>query len=153
MIVRDWFDWSNAGVGLAGLALTVGAIWQATGAKSAAQEARRAVYQRNSAEDINRVLGLALDFSTALQMERDELALHIAPRFISICSSARERYRGFLGVEGGKLEMASELVATASRRIQPGADKNSLIADAQRVVRLVSSVTGVLNRDIDEEKP
>jgi len=37
------FDWTNSGVGLAGLALTVGAIVQATSAKKAATEARDAV--------------------------------------------------------------------------------------------------------------
>jgi hypothetical protein len=41
MILHDLFDWSNSGVGLAGLALTVGALWQATGAKRAVTEARK----------------------------------------------------------------------------------------------------------------
>jgi hypothetical protein len=33
MILRDWFDWTNSGIGVAGLALTVGAVFQATGGK------------------------------------------------------------------------------------------------------------------------
>jgi hypothetical protein len=37
MILHDWFDWSNASVGVSGLALTIAAIWQATGAKKAAR--------------------------------------------------------------------------------------------------------------------
>ena len=43
MILHDMFDWTNSGVGAAGLVLTVGAIWQATGAKKAAEDAREAV--------------------------------------------------------------------------------------------------------------
>jgi hypothetical protein len=151
MILHDLFDWSNAGVGVAGLLLTVGAVWQATGAKKAAQEARQGVYRRNSAEDVGSIRDLAFDLLHALQTERYELALHIAGRFVSACSSACERHRGFLGGEGGKLELAVDLVATASQKMQPGADRMNLIADAQRVVRLVSSVKGVLDRDIEEE--
>ena len=152
MIFHDLFDWSNAGVGVAGLALTVGAIWQATGAKIAAREARKAVYQRNSAEELGSVRDLAFDLLNALQAERYELALHIVGRFIAACGSARERHRGFLGSEGGKLELAVDLVATASQKMQPGADRINLIADAQRVVKLVSSVKGVLDRGIEEEQ-
>ena len=152
MILHDLFDWSNAGVGVLGLGLTFGAIWQATGAKSAAQEARKAVYQRNSAEELGSVRDLAFDLLNAIQTERYELALHIAGRFISICGSARERHRGFLGSEGGKLELAADLVSTVSQKMQPGADRTSLIADAQRVVKLVSCVKGVLDRGIEEEQ-
>lgn len=153
MILRDWFDWSNAGAGVVGLGLTLWAVWQATGAKSAARDARQAVYHRNSAEDLGGIRDLAFDLLNALQTERYELALHIAGRFISSCSIARERHRGFLGGEGGKLELAVDLVATVSQKMQPGADRMNLIADAQRAVRLVSSVKGVLDRDIEEEQP
>jgi hypothetical protein len=135
-----------------GLLLTIAAIVQATGAKRAAREARQAVFHKNSAEDLGSIRDLAFDLLNALQTERYELALHIAGRFISSCSNARERHRGFLGVEGGKLELAVDLVATVSQKIQPGADRMSLIADSQRVVRLVSSVKGVLDRDIEEEQ-
>jgi len=43
MILHDLFDWTNSGVGAVGLALTAGAIWQATGAKKAASAVRDAV--------------------------------------------------------------------------------------------------------------
>jgi hypothetical protein len=36
MILHDLFDWSSSGIGAAGLMLTAGALWQATGAKKAA---------------------------------------------------------------------------------------------------------------------
>jgi hypothetical protein len=152
MLLRDWFDWTNSGVGAAGFLVTVGAIWQATGAKRAASEARQAIYRRNSAEDLGRVLDLALDFSSALQTARDELALHLAGRFISTCTAARERYRGFLGTEGGKLETAVDVIANAAERIQSGVDRPALLADAQRTVRLVSTVTGALDRHVEGER-
>jgi hypothetical protein len=60
MILHDWFKWSNAGVGVVGLGLTLWAVWQATGAKKAAREARQAVYRRNATDDIES--HLARDF-------------------------------------------------------------------------------------------
>ena len=59
MILHDWFDLSNSGVGVAGLILTVGAIWQATGAKKAATEARQAVYRRSAADAMVEIVRIA----------------------------------------------------------------------------------------------
>jgi hypothetical protein len=50
-IPRDWFDWSNAGVGLVGLALTLWAVGQAKGAKVAAQRAESSIRRHNAAAD------------------------------------------------------------------------------------------------------
>jgi hypothetical protein len=152
MILHDLFDWSNSGVGVTGLALTVGAVWQATGAKRAVREARSAVYRRNAAEDLRTIRDPSFDLLNAIQTERFELALHISGRFISACSDVRERHRTFLGGDGGKLELAVDLVATASERMQPGANRMDMVADAQRVVRLMSSVKGVLDRSVEEEQ-
>jgi len=50
-IPRDWFDWSNAGVGPVGLAFTLWAVWQAKGAKAAAQSAEKSVTRHNAEVD------------------------------------------------------------------------------------------------------
>jgi hypothetical protein len=49
-IPRDWFDWTNATVGIVGLGLTVAAIFQATGAKKAAEAAREAIWKREATD-------------------------------------------------------------------------------------------------------
>jgi hypothetical protein len=59
MILHDWFDWSNAGVGVVGLAFTLWAVRQATGAKRAAIEARKAVYRRNAADAMVEIVRIA----------------------------------------------------------------------------------------------
>jgi hypothetical protein len=59
MILHDLFDWSNSGVGVAGLVLTVGAVWQATGEKRAATEAKEAVNRRNAADAMMEVVRIA----------------------------------------------------------------------------------------------
>jgi hypothetical protein len=81
MILHDLFDWSNAGVGAVGLILTVGAIWQATGAKRAAQDARKAVYRRDASDDVKRLERLASGLLTAIETDQFDLASHQAKGF------------------------------------------------------------------------
>jgi hypothetical protein len=50
-IQRDWFDWTNFAVGGVGLILTVTAIVQATGAKTAAERAQKSVQRHNAEGD------------------------------------------------------------------------------------------------------
>jgi hypothetical protein len=151
-IPRDWFDWTNASVGGAGLLFTIAAIWQATGAKRAAQEARQAVYSRNASEDVNRLERLALSLLTAIEIGHFDLALHIARDFIAECPKVREHHRIWLGSEGGKLEVASSHVRAISVGVQNRKPKSGLIEIAQRVVVDMSALAGMLNREIEEKE-
>ena len=47
------------------MVLTVGAIWQATGAKKAATEARQAVYRRNAADAMVEIVRIAEQLNTS----------------------------------------------------------------------------------------
>jgi hypothetical protein len=58
-IPRDWFDWSNAGVGIVGLAFTLWAVWQATGAKEAARRAEQSVIRHNAEVDFSSLMRMA----------------------------------------------------------------------------------------------
>jgi hypothetical protein len=152
MVVHDLFEWSNAGVGVAGLAFTLWAVAQATRAKQAAQDARRAVYRRNASDDVKRLERLATNLLTAIETEQYGLASHQARDFISDCLDVREQHRPQLGRDGGKLEMAFVLVRAISSGMQRSeADRASLIESAQRVVGDMSSLSGILSRSIDEE--
>ena len=152
MILHDWFDWTNSGVGVAGLALTAGALWQATGAKKAASDARQAVYRRNAAEDLARISDLSAKFLMAIETGQIVLALHVAREFLATCGAVREHHRDLLGKDGGKLEAAAYLVASASRGIQDGYEVADYIESAQRVLQDLSGVAGAANRKIDEEE-
>jgi hypothetical protein len=152
MILHDLFDWSNAGVGVAGLLLTVGAVWQATGAKSAAQDARHAVYRRNASDDVRRLERFAFSLLTAIETEQYDLASHQARDFISECLDVREHHRSRLGADGGKLDVAFGLVRAISRGIQAGAKRRDMIESAQRVVGDMSRLVGILSRNIEEEE-
>jgi len=61
MILHDTFDWSNAVVGAAGLVLTLGALFQATGAKKAALKAEKSI-RRHDAE---------VDFASLTRMAKE----------------------------------------------------------------------------------
>jgi hypothetical protein len=59
MGVHDWFDWSNAGVGVVGLAFTLWAVAQATGAKKAAENAGNSVKRHNAEVDFGALARMA----------------------------------------------------------------------------------------------
>jgi hypothetical protein len=59
MILHDLFDWSNAGMGGAGLLLTIAAIVQATGAKQAAEKAEKSVCRHNAEVDFDSLARMA----------------------------------------------------------------------------------------------
>jgi hypothetical protein len=151
-IPRDWFDWTNCSVGGVGLLLTITAIWQAHGAKDAAQDARQAVYRRNASEDVNRLKRLSLSLLTAIEIDHFDLAVHIARDFIAECPKVREHHRVWLGSEGGKLEVASSHVRAISVGVQNRKPKSGLIEIAQRVVVDMSALAGMLNREIEEKE-
>lgn len=153
MFQHDLFDWTNAGVGTAGLMLTLLAVRQATGAKTAAQGARQAVYRRNASDDVKRLERLASNLLTAIETERDDIASHQARDFISECLNVREHHRARLRTNGGKLDVAFVLVRAISREIQKSeANRINLIESAQRVLGDMSSLSGILSRNIEEEE-
>jgi hypothetical protein len=104
MILHDFFDRSNSGVGLAGLALTVGALWQATGAKKAATEAREAIRQREASDTFSELGALAGDVVQLLQFERSKEAAVRARDLVARIPRDRARFERFLGGDSDKLK-------------------------------------------------
>jgi hypothetical protein len=104
MILHDVFDWTNAGVGAAGLFLTVGAIWQATGAKKAAEEAREAVWQRDASDSFSELEGLAGELVQLLQYELpSEAGVRIRDLLVQIPRN-RARFERFLASDADRLK-------------------------------------------------
>jgi len=66
-ISRDWFDWSNAGVGVVGLGLTLWAVAQATGAKAAAQRAEKSVRRHNAEVDFASLARMAKELHSYVE--------------------------------------------------------------------------------------
>ena len=159
MILHDWFDLSNARVGVAGLILTFGAIWQATGAKKAATEARKAVYRRNAADAMMEIVRIAEQLNTSVlyelwveaSMQMRELVFRI-PR-------DREEFASFLASDGDKLrKVESNCIRWAADILVHGkfplraAQKNDLFNETLNTVQELSSIQGRLRRTLDQEE-
>ena len=67
MIFHDLFDWSNAGVGSVGLLLTIAAIVQATGAKTAAENAGKSVRRHTAKVDFGTLSRLAKELHSYVE--------------------------------------------------------------------------------------
>ncbi|HTW81623.1 MAG TPA: hypothetical protein VME23_18900 [Terracidiphilus sp.] len=148
MILHDWFDWSNSGVGVTGLALTVGAIWQATGAKNAAREAREAVHQRNAADSFAEIMRLAEQFTTWVECERWAEAV-VQIREISL-RLARDKgeFSRFLDSDADKLEEVESDCRKLAGLLHGGAfplgsrAKRDLFNDSLAIAHEISGILG-----------
>lgn len=103
MFLHDWFDWSNAGVGVAGLALTVGALAQATGAKRAARQAREAIGHGNAADSLSEMVRFAEQLATWVQCERRAEAIVQVREIVLRIARDRGEFDRFLASDADKL--------------------------------------------------
>jgi hypothetical protein len=128
MILHDWFDWSNAGVGVVGLAFTLWAVWQATGAKKAATEAREAVYQRNAADALEEIVKLAEQISESLLLEWPSVAAVRARDLVARIPRDRARFERFLAADSDRLKALESIfqqlaIRLSSSRFLDGKDE------------------------------
>jgi hypothetical protein len=94
---------------------------------------------------------VAADFLEAIEADESVLALHIARGLLTACSGVRERHRGALGKQGRKLDIAADSIANVSRGIQEGYSLTEFVHNAQKVLRDINGLSGVLSRRIEEE--
>jgi hypothetical protein len=104
MLLHDWFDWTNAGIGTAGLALTVATLLFAKGAKKAATEAKEAIWKREASDSFSELGGLAGELAQLLQFERPNEAAVRARDLVSRIPRDRARFERFLAVDSDKLK-------------------------------------------------
>jgi hypothetical protein len=104
MILHDLFDWTNSGVGVAGLALTVGAVWQATGAKKAAEEAKEAIWQRDASDSFSELGKLAGELVQLLQLQRPNEAAVRVRDLLALIPRNRARFERFIAGDTDRLK-------------------------------------------------
>jgi hypothetical protein len=144
MILHDWFDWSNAGVGVVGLGLTLWAVWQATGAKQAATEAREAIWQREASDSFSELERTAGELALLLQLERPNEAAVRARDLVARIPRDRARFERFLGSDFDKLkaiESAFQQLAVRLAAVGFLEEKN----EAQRATEAVFEANRELN--------
>lgn len=59
MILHDWFDWTNAGIGCLGLSITIVAAFQAKLAKTAARQAEKSIQSHQAETDFTALTRMA----------------------------------------------------------------------------------------------
>lgn len=157
MNAHDSFDWTNAGVGGFGLLLTLVAIWQATGAKKAATEAREAVLRREVSFVIAEIVSLTLDLADHIDADRLEAA-RVRSRDISTrISREQARFRVFLGADFGQmLEIEKRFITIAEEIPRLGASNRkravaNLVNRVDEANRMLNSIYGRLQSGLDRE--
>jgi len=157
MILHDLFDWSNSGVGIIGLALTVGAIWQATGAKKAATEAREAVYRRNAADAMVEIVRIAEQLNISVLYERRVEASIQLRELVFRIPKDREEFAIFLGSDSDKLRSVESSCKRWADFLLQGeiplnaAEKKNLFNETLNTVQELSGIQGRLRRTLDQE--
>jgi hypothetical protein len=158
MILHDWFDWTNSGIGIAGLALTVGAVWQATGAKRAATDAKEAIWQREASDSFSEIGGLAGELAMLLQFERPKEAAVRARDLVARIPRDRARFERFLAADSDKLEaLESEFQQLAAHLSAPSflEKKDEFQAATETVFEanaVLNAVYGRLLARLDKEE-
>lgn len=104
IFLHDWFDWTNAGVGIAGLGLTLWAVAQATGAKKAAKQAEKSILCHNAATDFNTLARMAKELHGYVENEQMAEARLRTTDLRSDLALAIRLHGAFLGNQLNRLE-------------------------------------------------
>jgi hypothetical protein len=157
MIVHDLFDWTNVGIGIAGLGLTVGVLSQARGAKKAAVEAREAVHCRNAADSFAEIVRLAEQFATWVECERWAEAIVQAREIVLRLARDCEEFARFLDLDADNLKNVEsncrKLAGQLQGKIFPlgSKAKKELFNDALAIVQELSGILGRIRAKADME--
>jgi len=157
MIPRDWFDWTNFGVGSVGLVLTLWAVRQATGAKQAATEARKAVHQRNAADSFAEIVRLAEQFATWVECERRAEAVVQVRELVLRMAHMRGEFGRFLSFDADTLKSVESSCQRLADFLAQGefpvssATKAELFGETLRIVQDLSAVLGRVRARTEQE--
>jgi hypothetical protein len=158
MILHDLFDWSNSGVGVVGLGLTLWAVRQATGAKKAAMEAREAIHHRNAADAMVEIVRIAEQLNTSVLYERQAEASIQLRELVFRIPRDREEFANILASDADKLRnVVSNCKRWADSLCQgefplSAMAKKELFNETLNTVQELSAIQGRLRRMIDEEE-
>jgi len=158
MITHDLFDWTNSGVGIAGLAVTIGALLQAAGAKQAAREAKQAVYRRNAADAMVDIVRVAEQLSTSILYERRvEASIQLRELLFRIPKD-REEFAVLLAADADRLRIIESSCKLWADFLGQGefpvssSEKKNLFTETLSVVQELSAIQGRLRRAIGQEE-
>jgi hypothetical protein len=141
--LHDWFDWSNAGVGIAGLGLTLWAVAQATGAKKAAQQAETSILRHNAAEDFGTLARMAKELHGYVESGRVPEARLRTTDLRSDLALAIRLHRAFLGNQLDRLEDKQLDLTLVAKLLNLEADDVSQ-SERVRLLKITGAILDVL---------
>jgi hypothetical protein len=139
MVLHDWFDWSNAGVGVVGLAFTLWAVWQATGAKVAAQRAEKSVRRHNAEVDFASLARMAKELHGYVEGGKMPEARLRTTDLRSDLTLAIRVHEAFLGNQSGQLKERQVDLALVTE----GLNRTAGVMSQSERVRLLG-ITGAI---------
>lgn len=157
MILHDWFDWTNSGIGAVGLVLTLGAIWQATGAKDAAQQAGKSVRQHVAEVDFDLLMRLAKDLHGYVEEGRMPEARLRTTDLRAELAVAIRHHETFLGSNAHRLkekQVDLAMVADGLNRTMGNISESErvrLLRITGAILDLLAGQCGTLRSGVDKE--
>ncbi|MGD0480995.1 MAG: hypothetical protein ABSA42_12555 [Terracidiphilus sp.] len=155
MILHDLFDWSNFGVGVTGLGLTLWAVAQATGAKAAAERAEKSVLRHNAEVDFASLARMAKELHGYVESGKMSEARLRTTDLRSDLALAIPNHRVFLG---GNLKQLRErqidlkLVADGlnwdADSVSPS-EKIRLLEITGEILEVLAGQTGELRSNVE----
>ncbi len=156
-IQRDWFDWTNFGVGLCGLALTLWAVREAKGAKHAAQEARETIWRREVSFVVAEILSMISELANRIDAGQVEIAILRAREIASRIARDQGRFKLFFGSDSGSiLDLERSFSAMAEQLssktfIDDARAKTDMATRVHQANRTLNAIYGRLQSGQDEE--
>jgi len=151
MALPVWVDWTNTGVGVAGLALTFGALWQAAGARVAAQRAEKSVLRHNAEVDFASLVHMAKELHGYVENGKiAEARLRTTDMRAELALSI-QLHKAFLGKRRDLLDeklIAMRLVTDKLNQNQESSDLSN--SERVRLLEITGEILDVLARQYGE---
>lgn len=157
MVAHDWVDWTDFGLGWLGLALTLWAVRQATGAKQAAKNTARSLLRHTAAADFEALMRSAKELHGYVQQgSMAEARMRTTDMRMDLAAAVKQHSR-FLKEEAANLQQKQldlKLIAEGLNRT-PGrlshSEKTRLLGITGAILEMLAELHGQLWSSVERE--
>jgi hypothetical protein len=155
-IQHDWFDWTNASVGLLGLGLTILAIVQARSAKTAARRAEKSILRHDAEADFGTLVRMAKELHVFVESGRMSEARLRTTDLRSELASAVSHHASLLGQHLDALrekQVQLKLITDGlnrQTRVLSGAERIRLLGITGAILEMLAGQCGELRSGVEK---
>ena len=157
MAAHDWVDWTDFCLGWLGLALTLWAVYQATGAKQASKHTANSLLRHTAAADFEALMRSAKELHGYVQRgNMAEARLRTTDMRMDLAAAVKQ-HMGFLKDEAAKLQekqLDLKLIAEALNQT-PGklshSEKTRLLGITGAILEMLAGLHGQLWSSVERE--